>query len=888
MSQVIARLAPGVRAVFAGVVLVPLLGLGWLAANDVNSANNEVARTARIAFLAARLDDSIEAEALIDEESYWAQALTSINEFDIPLDLVTRLSGIDVEASYDGTQNKIDLVLEKHPLSHEIQAQLDEARSLSQTGVENRQIALAYAAVEASITDSIDADLVEIRNLAGGMQNAAELTQTIGILELTVDLRDSVSNMTESYFGSRFPVGDAASSEAVLLLEYRLLYNADLEMLRSMVPNESPLKALWIEVDSDPIVVSFFARVGNLNTLLVSEGTGAAAFQDSVTLADIPDEGRAFIGSLQAVERHVEFVQAVSAEIVQRSTAISTGAETSRNRTFVATMGLGAIVLVAVGAASLWIVQPLRHMATVVSRLRNGEFGGSVREAGPTEVRAAARALNEAVDNMSVAEGMANALAERDLDSDALKVETTSRLGSSLREAVSALADSIAEREEFRERLAYEATHDGLTGVANRTDTMTHLSQALGRYRRSDHQLAVLLVDIDGFKSINDAHGHSTGDQLLCQLAKRISETTRVGDFVGRIGGDEFVVIAEPMEDLPNAMDLAGRLMESVSRPLPIEELNLTVTATVGVAFATPISRPEDLLRDADLALFEAKAEGRGRSKFCDEQLKTRQRERLTIEKALELSLKENVLELHFQPIIDALTGEVNSVEALLRWPQPSGVFVPPGVFIPIAERSNLILDVDRWVLRSIARHLRDWAQTPGLRDLSASVNISARHLSSPDLVEDVLRPLRMCGIDPHRLIVEITETALLDDIERAATSLRALRDEGVKIAIDDFGTGYASLAHLRRLPVDILKIDQSFVAGLDATNDRSLVQLTIDTGHLLGASITAEGVETVDQARQLITMGTDLLQGFGLGRPMPADQLLTWVKEQNLSAVKG
>lgn len=880
MADALGRLAPGVRGVFAAVVLVPLLGLGWLAANDVRAASAEVERTARIAFLASRLDDAIQAEALIDAESYWAQALASINEFNIPLPAITQLSGIDLEASYSETQQRVDQLLASRPLPPELSTQLADAREQIQPGVTNTAIQEAYAKVEASITVSIRSDMAEIRSLAGSVQDTSELASSIGILDLSVELRDSVSNMTEAYFGSRFPIGDAAANEAVALLEHRLVYDRDLELLHDLVPSGSELESLWDQVASDEAVTTFFGRVESLNDLVKSEGTGDDALSSAVTFADIPEEGRAFIGSLEAVDRHVNFVQAVSKDVVQRSVVISVNAENSRKNVFIATMGLGALALVAVGAASLWIVGPLRRMAVVVAQLRDGELGGSVNEAGPTEVRAAARALNEAVDNMNVAERMSKALADRDLNSPAFEVETTGRLGSSLRDAMSALAGSIAEREEFRERLAYEATHDGLTGLANRADTMARLEAALGRFRRSDHELAVLFIDLDGFKQVNDAHGHAAGDQLLSTMAKRLAKATRIGDHVGRIGGDEFVVIAEPVDGLDNAMELAARVLQSIAEPLTINGLTLSITASIGVAFASSESTPEDLLRDADLALYEAKGDGKARSKFCDEDLKTHQQERLTIGKALELALDTDVLELHFQPIVDALTGELSSVEALLRWPQPSGVFVPPAVFIPVAERSDLILDVDRWVLKAIARQLSEWTDVSGLQAVTASVNISARHLSNPALFDEVMEPLRSWGVDPSRLVVEITETALLDDIEQAATTLGRLRSESVKIAIDDFGTGYASLAHLRRLPVDILKIDKSFVAGLDRVDDSSLVQLTIDTGHLLGASITAEGVETDEQARRLTLMGTDLLQGFGLGRPMPPEQLSGWLLE--------
>ncbi len=875
--------APGVRLLFACVTLVPLLGLGWLAVSDVADASEQVDRTERLAERAGHVDASIHAQALIAAEQYWAHAVASVIEFELPLDLISDLSGLDLETSYAEAQLRVDVaVAENHVLQGEAGEQLREARTLVRPGTENVVISAAYRRVAATVAASINDDLDEIRAQASGVRNATELTHSVTILELSVELRAAVSRMTEAYFSYRFPLVSDPSDEAKVLLQALIGYESDLDDLRLIVPDVSPLKPLWMSVDADPDVVAFFGRVEALTTGVLT--SGAEAPSPGLALADVASEADAFLGSMDAVDRHVDFVAAASAEVVEQSEVVRSEAAASRNRIVAFSLGLGTAALVAVAGASLWIVRPLRRMASVVAKLREGELGGRVREAGPAEVRAAARALNEAVESMSVAERMATALAERDLQSPSLQLETTGRLGASLREAVSALATSMAEREDFRERLAHEATHDGLTGIANRLDTMAHLGQAIGRFQRSDKELAVLFVDVDGFKSVNDTHGHAAGDQVLRTIAKRVQEAIRVGDHVGRIGGDEFVLVAEPIDDLETALRLAARVLDAIAEPLSFNGMSLTISASIGVALATQSSSPEELLRDADLALYAAKAEGRARVKFCDAVLKARQQQLVTTEKALERAIEADELELHFQPIVDALSAELCSVEALLRWPQPLGGFAPPSEFIPIAERSHLILDVDRWVLRAIAIQLREWDGHAQLGAITASVNISARHLSVPSLVEEVLEPLRSCGVDPGRLTIEITETALLEDLDQAVLSLSLLRAEGVRVAIDDFGTGYASLAHLRRLPIDILKIDQSFVAGLDRNDDRSLVQLTIDTGHLLGASITAEGVETESQARQLTDMGTDLLQGFGVGRPMPAEQLDQWVAGKKAS----
>ncbi|NNF55211.1 MAG: sensor domain-containing phosphodiesterase [Acidimicrobiales bacterium] len=870
--------APGVRVVFAAVVLLPLLGLGWLANSDVREANDLVGRTVRIDELTARVADSLHAEALLAEESYWAQAGTSLGELGISSGLIRGISDLDVTANFLDAQNRVDAALAEGDFAAGLSDQLTRARQETEPSAEP---SVGYESAARILSESIAADLAEIRSLARAIPDAGHLTDTVELLELSVDLRASISGMTQSYFSVNFPTDDDVRLETEQLFQYYVQYEADVRAVSESLQEEGEPRMLWAEIESDPDVVAFFGRVGNLTRSLFAPDPSTPVIDSEALSVPGGSSTDAFVGSLVAVSRHEQFVDAVTEDVRSQSGLVRSNAEQARNRRLLFVFGLGAVASLGVVGASLWIVVPLRRMAIVVAQLREGRQAGRVREAGPSEVRAAARALNEAVESMGVAEQMAMALARRDLDSPAFAVATSGRLGASLRDAVSALASSIADREEFRERLAYEATHDGLTGVANRANTMKHLGQALGRFDRGDQELAVMFIDIDGFKTVNDVHGHAVGDVVLRTVADRVSAAMRLGDHVGRLGGDEFVVIAEPIADLETAMGLANRVLQGLCQPFTTHGVSLSLSASIGVTLATVNSTPEDLLRDADLALYEAKGQGRSRVVFCDEVLKDRTESRITTEKALKRAIANDELEFHFQPILNAETGQLTSVEALLRWRLPDGTYCPPSEFIPLAERSELILAVDKWVLSEAAEQLLAWSTDPMLSALGVSVNVSALHLSEPTLAETVLRPLRELSIDPQRLTVEVTETAFLDDLDLAAATLRTLRDAGVRIAIDDFGTGYASLAHLRRLPVDILKIDHSFVDGLGRADDRTLVQLTIETGHLLGASIIAEGVETAEQARQLLEMGTDFLQGYGLGRPMPAREFVEWAKNR-------
>lgn len=331
-------------------------------------------------------------------------------------------------------------------------------------------------------------------------------------------------------------------------------------------------------------------------------------------------------------------------------------------------------------------------------------------------------------------------------------------------------------------------------------------------------------------------------------------------------------MIAEGVDGSAEATLIAQRLLRDLARPIELEGATLHVLGSIGIAVTdgSDVLDAESLLRDADLAVYQAKSEGPGRLRLSDDDLRMAKVQRADTEQAIRTALSDDEMALFYQPIVDH-TGEAVGFEALIRWHRPDVGMVNPDEFIPLAERSDLILMVDRWVIDAAAKQVSAWDDAGQFVGLPVSVNISGRHLVSRSFVEDVLTPLQKHSIRPERLIVEITESALLEDLESAASKLEVLRSHGVRVAIDDFGTGFTSLAHLRSLPIDILKIDRSF------TNDRSaetLVQLIIDTGHFLGATITAEGIETVQQATTLIKMGADELQGYLYGRPKPSYEL--------------
>jgi diguanylate cyclase (GGDEF)-like protein/PAS domain S-box-containing protein len=428
----------------------------------------------------------------------------------------------------------------------------------------------------------------------------------------------------------------------------------------------------------------------------------------------------------------------------------------------------------------------------------------------------------------------------------------------------------VTERVEAEERLAHLARHDPLTGLPNRAALLDDLGRAMARAERRESAVAVLFLDLDGFKVVNDSLGHAIGDQVLVAAANRVQETLRGGDVLARLGGDEFTVVLEDLNDLSEPIALAERLVVALRDPLELGGRRYVVTASIGIAVTMPGDRDaRELLRQADLAMYRAKELGKARYEVFDQGLARRARRRLDIEAELRTALEEGELELHYQPEIDVSLDRVVGMEALVRWRHPQRGLLLPGEFIDVAEESDLILALGRFVLDRACATAVDWVGHYGDRAPDMSVNVSTRQLHDPDFVDDVRRTLASHGLDPRRLRLEITESVLAD--APVAEVLSELQRIGIGIAIDDFGTGYSSLSYLNRLPVDIVKIDRSFLAPVVSADDRApVIEATMAMARSLGLGVVAEGVETPAHVALLLRLGCHRAQGFFFGRPVP------------------
>lgn len=852
----------------AVLIAVPLAGASLFAVDHMRDASAQRTQAATLNESVRRLVVLTELRARLLDERNWRSATSGVSELGIGIDFVQVVTGIDIPAEVEQSRIEIDELLRQLDIPEVAD---DVQRARSNDGIDLIDVGADYDSMEARLSADSEETLDDLMERAGTLDDADQLVTSLRILSASTQARQAISDEFTAFFSAQFSPTASISAELRATVEQRALRAGAEGDIRRLATDGSNVHAAIGSISASTDAAIFEDAVADLlEARLATDG------DLSVILDDFGGVVEVFTASTETTNLYFDLVEAAGADALRVSAGVSDDAARQQQQALVAIIALG-VASIGIGVAATRAVRgPVRQLADVASRISSGDsqarFAGA---GGPIEIRAAGKALDEAAAHLHLAEQQAKALADGELEHPILSNRNAGQLGASLQAAVAALATSMQEREEFRRRMTHEATHDGLTGIANRNASLAQLNRGLARTRRSEASLAVLFIDLDDFKSVNDNNGHRAGDGVLRTISQRMVNAVRAGDHVGRLGGDEFVVIAEPVEDVADAFELAERLLEALTEPIQCDGALLTVSASIGISMSDDFAQPAseqadgtDLLRDADLAVYKAKSEGRGRIELCDDDLRAAMFERADLEQALRQAIDDSEFVLYYQPIIKPPQDSLHGLEALIRWNRPAKGMIPPDDFIPFAERSELIVLIDQWVLGAVARQIQAWNAAGLYLDVPISINISGRHLASPEFVDDVMSPLLDAEIDPRRIIIEITESALLEDLDGAASKLQALRSHGIRTAIDDFGTGYTSLAHLKSLPIDILKIDRSFTSDESAA---SLVKLIIDTGHLLGATITAEGIETTGQAEALTAMGSDDLQGYLYGRPSPA-----------------
>jgi diguanylate cyclase (GGDEF)-like protein/PAS domain S-box-containing protein len=445
----------------------------------------------------------------------------------------------------------------------------------------------------------------------------------------------------------------------------------------------------------------------------------------------------------------------------------------------------------------------------------------------------------------------------------------------------------VTESKRYEQRLLHDAFHDGLTGLPNRALLMDRLRLCSARSRRkNDYLFAVLFLDIDSFKLVNDSLGHSVGDQLLIHVSQRLGDCVRPNDTVARLGGDDFIILLDDIESVEDALQVAERIHLTLATPISLGGESISTLVSIGIAISDlNHERPEYLLRDADTAMYQSKAEGPGRTKLFERGMHATAVSRLHLENELRFAVERNELFLVFQPIVAMANMEVQGFEALVRWQHPERGLLSPMEFIPVAEETGVIDRIDEWVMNAACIQLSEWRTKFGKkRVLSMNVNVSGNQFRTQGLTSGVSGILQQTGLNPRDLQIELTETVIMDRAESSKRALSSLRDKGIRICIDDFGTGYSSLSYLDAFDLDGLKIDRSFIQSMQTTDGPpKIIQAIIDLGHNLGLGVTAEGVETKNQLDQLRAMGCDTAQGYLLSRPLSAHQAEALLEEPRI-----
>lgn len=864
------RFAFGVRAGLIAVVLLPTGVLMWESGATVRSARDVRASAEEVGSISRSINRLTDAQTALTGERYWGGAVAALRGFGLSEDEVAANLGFDLRDRYEASIGRVDDAMRAAGLESLLPG-LADARDYEASGGNTSELSSRYLLVDERVVEEIAARFTELGALERDVDIGADIAAAAASLRLSVDIHAQVSRMASTLFAVKYPGQADSESPNAEIVDADARYRYAVAELRAVSRGGEVGRRLDV-LSVDPVISRFRYDV----QMTVSEIVGGESMAvTSLADVDYDAETNTFLGAIDSVAAFDELIGTAATQLTSTSAALGRIAQDNELRAIqyaLAALGFTAAVLL---WTSRWMIQPLRSLSADAGRLSRGVPIDPETPRGPREVRDATVALRDAAAQLQQAESQARQLAEHSGDPSGHPSAEGADMGTRLTAAFSELSDSIAEREALRQRLDHEAHHDGLTDLANRSAVLEHLTKATARAARAGTSLAVLFVDVDYFKRINDQYGHAAGDAVLREIARRICGATRSGDLVGRLGGDEFVIIAEPVQDLDEAMALARRVARTTENAVSTPAGDVATTLSIGVAVSTRGALTgEELLRDADLAVYRAKADGRSRIELCDDLLRAEFRHRCDTEDALTDAIAADALEVAYQPVVSSGSRTPVALEALVRWRRPDGTMATPDEFIAVAERTELIVELDRWVLHHVLGQLAEWSTHPVLSTLNVAVNLSPRHVRHASISTEIIDALREHDVPPQRLTVEVTETALLGELDHAVRQLSELRAARIGVSIDDFGTGYTSLELLRRLPVSTLKLDRVFAESIGNPDEESITRLIIETAHVLGLEVVAEGVESDHQADALERLGADYQQGYLHSEPLDPDLL--------------
>jgi diguanylate cyclase (GGDEF)-like protein len=865
------------------LVLVPLAAVAGLLSVRIDDGRAKITQARRLDLLVSEAVGLGRLHALLNVERGAVHGIVMVHEAGLTIEQTTQLIGFDLGQTRADVEVLIDATLvnlkrlSANPIDVQIDALLARRDSLvaPNASVSFADTEMLFDSLATLITNRQNTASRDIeRIIAGGVGTSAsadELGQRLAsasefnrlvrsIGEQTVFLGLLVSRPDKLDERAPIAAGFAVANQSEALKSLR----NDPSLRTSALAPTAKLALAWEAVQADAL------REIGLTTMEPRNIDQLASARISAQI------GRVAIAWLSAAQdvyaQQVGQLSAATAVIVAE-----TEASMRRQLTLAAAIVGGTVVWTI--AVSMSLTRPLRRLTRRAERLRDGNLNDQPMGAtGAREVAALSGTFDQLSSNMRMINSQIEALGAGRIYDDVLDQALPGQFGVGMRQ-------SIEEVTRLTERLAEQAKRDAMTGLPNRAAVLERLAEALDRSSRNGGDIALLFLDLDGFKAVNDTYGHGAGDAVLKTVASRFAEAIRGGELVARLGGDEFVVVADASAPLEQIVKLGERLIAIVEEPIAFGDAFFRLSASVGIAFADSDSTPMSILGYADQAVYEAKRSGKGRVVCFDASMQALAHDRAEIELALRRALDVGEFKLHIQPIVDTKTRQVVAGEALIRWYREGHGVVQPGDFISVAEESWLIVEIGQFVMSEACRLLSQWNRQGTPRPLS--INVAGRHLADGDLVHDVAAALAMHNTPAHLLSVELTETQLVMDLDHGAKVLNDLRALGVRVALDDFGTGFSSLNYLRQLPIDTMKIDRSYINELPGDlQSGSIVSSLQQLATSLHLEVVAEGVETAEQVEFLSALGCTKLQGFYFAKPMPSDTFIEWCQAANATGV--
>jgi diguanylate cyclase (GGDEF)-like protein len=848
------------------LVLVPLIGVAGLTAVMVRSVVVEAGSAARAAAAVSAVAQLDAVRSGVAHEMIPSLSLTVIDdpasaaELGVPVEQVSAQRQLTLSLIEQGravTDGALAAAAADSADSPALAGAAGEVAELrGHVDAHDLRVDLLYDGFLA-LLDALGAAQREAVAAAASEQVPVATLAATRDVQLVGELVTAAIRQMPNFFGAQLTWERSADFRRDWQADWNAYTDAQLMMGRL---SQASLRQQWAELSTAP-------EVTTVDGVLAAQAGGASAAPLS-----LPDLVTLVIGTAARDTALTGFLDSA----VERARDLAAGDRdrATGHRDLILGLGTGLVLVSLLGA--LWVGRSVSRALGLLADRAEHIIQGSlvdVETVGPREVRTVSRALASAVAGLRRLQHQARAITRGDLSHPVLDEPLPGALGQLLHASVEQLVSAVRQRDSLQSALAHQAAHDPLTELPNRAQALALVTAALHRGRRSGSMTGLLFVDLDGFKAVNDGHGHAAGDDVLQEVARRLSEAVRPGDVVCRLGGDEFVVLVEEAGSERDLMGLAERLIASVSEPITADGHQVRIGASIGIAVGRDADTDADaLIAEADTAAYRAKHRGRGRAEVFDEALRLQLSARSELEAAITAGLAAGEMQLHYQPVLDLAAGRLEGYEALVRWERPGVGLVPPNDFIPAAEESNLICELDRWVLHEATRQLAEWRVEhpvePGQPEPTVAVNVSGRHLADRRILRDVADALTASGLPPRLLVLEVTETVLVND-PMAFSHLATLREQGITIAIDDFGTGYTSIGQLGNMPVDTLKIDRSFVASTEPGHPE-LVALMIRAAHTFGLTVVAEGVEEVEQVEWLRDQSCDQAQGYLLSRPLP------------------